>query len=87
MRTRLPLLAMMLLLATTLLHANAQGAQKAGNPKDPRHFDATKTGDIVEIGPNWLFQTGDNPAFAAQDFDDSKWPVVTREKKIGRAHV
>jgi hypothetical protein len=73
---------MMLLLATTLLHANAQGAQKAGNPKDPRHFDATKTGDIVEIGPNWLFQTGDNPAFAAQDFDDSKWPVVTREKSL-----
>ncbi len=82
MRTRLPLLAMLLLLATTLLHANAQGAQKAGNPKDPRHFDATKTGDIIDIGPNWLFQTGDNPAFAAQDFDDSKWPVITRDKSL-----
>jgi hypothetical protein len=60
----------------------AQAPQKAGNPKDPRHFDATKTGDIVDIGPYWLFQTGDNPAFAAQDFDDSKWPVITREKTL-----
>jgi phosphoserine phosphatase RsbU/P len=60
----------------------AQGPQKAGSPKDPRNFDATKTGDIIDIGPNWLFQAGDNPAFAAQDFDDSKWPVITRDKTL-----
>jgi hypothetical protein len=93
MRTRLPpffvlSLAVMLLLAATLPRATAQGAQKsqaaqkAGNPKDPRHFDATQPGDIVDIGPYWLFQTGDNPAFAAQDFDDSKWPVITRDKSL-----
>ena len=61
MRTRLPLLTVLLLLAATLPRATAQGAQKsqaaqkAGNPKDPRHFDATQTGDIVDIGPSWLF--------------------------------
>jgi hypothetical protein len=60
----------------------AQAPQKAGNPKDPRNFDATKTGDIVDIGPYWLFQTGDNPAFAAQDFDDSKWPIITANKGL-----
>jgi sigma-B regulation protein RsbU (phosphoserine phosphatase) len=62
--------------------AQAQAPQKAGNPKDPRHFDATQTGDIVDIGPYWLFQTGDNPAFATRDFDDSKWPVITRDKSL-----
>jgi hypothetical protein len=93
MRTRLPpffvlSLAVMLLLAATLPRATAQAmqkpqpTQKAANPKDPRHFDATRTGDIIDIGPSWLFQAGDNPAFAAQDFDDSKWPVVTREKSL-----
>jgi sigma-B regulation protein RsbU (phosphoserine phosphatase) len=82
MRTRLPLLAMLLLLAATLQHANAQGAQKAGSPKDLRHVDATRTGEIVDIGPNLLFQTGDNPAWAAPGFDDSKWPVITTKKTL-----
>jgi hypothetical protein len=88
MRTRLPLLAVLLLLTATLPRAIAQdtlkpqAAKKAQDPKDPHNFDGTKTGDIVDIGPNWLFQTGDNPAFAAQDFDDSKWPVITRDKSL-----
>jgi hypothetical protein len=88
MRNRLPLLAVLLLLATTLPRAIAQEtpksqtAKKAQDPKDPRHFDATKTGDIIDLGPNWLFQTGDNPAWAAADFDDSKWPVITAKKTL-----
>jgi hypothetical protein len=28
----------------------------------------------------WLFQQGDNPAWAAKDFDDSQWPTVTTRK-------
>jgi sigma-B regulation protein RsbU (phosphoserine phosphatase) len=88
MRIRLPLLAVLLLLAATLPHATAQAAQKAQDPKDPRHFDATSTGDIIDIGPLWLFQTGDNPAWAAADFDDSQWPVVTRDKSLAeQGHV
>jgi sigma-B regulation protein RsbU (phosphoserine phosphatase) len=36
----------------------------------------------VDLGPLWLFQEGDDPAFAAKDFDDSKWPVITTNKSM-----
>jgi hypothetical protein len=82
MRIRLPLLAVLLLFAAPLPRAAAQAAQKAQSPKDPRSVDATRAGEIVDIGPNLLFQTGDDPAWAAPGFDDSKWPVITTKKTL-----
>lgn len=35
---------------------------------------------IAEISIPWHFQTGDNPAFAAADFDDSAWPLIRPDK-------
>jgi hypothetical protein len=50
------------------------------HPQDPRNYNATRTGEVVDLGPLWLFQEGDNPAWAAKDFDDSQWPTVTTRK-------
>jgi hypothetical protein len=49
---------------------------------DPRHVDATQFGDIVSLGPNWLFATGDNPAYASPSFDDSAWKTISAEKPL-----
>jgi hypothetical protein len=35
--------------------------------------DATTLREPLEIGAAGLVQTGDNPAWAQPDFDDSKW--------------
>jgi hypothetical protein len=86
MRLRIPpsvaLLLAVLLLATVTPCASAQTAAELQHPQDPRHYDATRTGEVVDLGPLWLFQEGDDPAFAAKDFDDSKWPVITTNKSM-----
>ena len=86
MRLRIPpsvaLLLAVLLLAAVTLRASAQTAAELQHPQDPRHYDATRTGEVVDLGPLWLFQEGDDPAFAAKDFDDSKWPVITTNKSM-----
>lgn len=35
---------------------------------------------VTELSVPWHFQTGDNPAWAAPDFDDASWPLVPPEK-------
>jgi sigma-B regulation protein RsbU (phosphoserine phosphatase) len=82
---RLRLLLVFLLLAA--LHfaavapcASAQTPAQVQHVQDPRHYDATRTGEVVDLGPLWLFQQGDNPAWAATNFDDSQWPTVTTRK-------
>jgi len=93
MRFRLPPLAVLLpavlspvvLLLAVLLAAagpcaTAQTPAQVQHPQDPRHYNATRTGEVVDLGPLWLFQEGDNPAFAGEDFDDSKWPVISTNK-------
>jgi len=60
--------------------ATAQTARQ--HPQDPRHFDAPSAGNTIELGPNWLFQQGDNPAWAAPGFDDSRWPVINAGKRL-----
>ena len=91
MRFRLPPLAVLppavLILAALLPAAispcaTAQTAPELQHPQDPRHYDATRTGEVVDLGPLWLFHEGDDPAFAAKDFDDSKWPVITTNKRM-----
>src|ERR1035438_7500696 len=80
MRFRLPpfvvVLLAVLLLAATIRPLPAQPAP----PQNSHSIDAKGVGNTFQIGPNWLFQAGNNPAWAAADFDDSKWPVVTSAK-------
>ncbi len=49
---------------------------------DPRSVDATGLGERTELGPLWLFQPGDNPAWAAPDFDDTGWSVISAKKQL-----
>ena len=75
------LLAVMLL-AAVIPCATAQTAASPQRPQDPRHYDATHAGEVVGLGPLWLFQEGDDPWWAAANFDDSKWPVVTAGRHL-----
>jgi hypothetical protein len=79
---RLRLLLAVLLLAAAAPCARAQTPAQVQHVQDPRHYDATRTGEVVDLGPLWLFQQGDNPAWAAKDFDDSQWPTVTTSKGL-----
>jgi hypothetical protein len=74
------LLVAILLLAAAGPWAGAQTPAQVQHVQDPRNYNATRTGEVVDLGPLWLFQEGDNPAFAATDFDDSQWPTVTTRK-------
>jgi len=49
---------------------------------DPRNVDASRFGERIDLGPNWLFAPGDNPAWAAPSFDDSAWTTVSTEKQL-----
>jgi len=74
------LLVAILLLAAAGPRAGAQTPAQVQHVQDPRNYNATRTGEVVDLGPLWLFQEGDNPAFAGEDFDDSQWPTVTTRK-------
>src|ERR1035441_10874745 len=58
------------------------GAQASALGDDPRSFEATRFGERVVLGPNWLFAPGDNPAYASSTFDDSGWKAVSTEKSL-----
>jgi len=60
----------------------AQAAAPAAAATDPRSFDASQFGDLVSIGPNWLFAPGDNPAWASPTLDDSGWMTISTEKPL-----
>lgn len=60
----------------------AQSAQRDLPGTDPRHFDATEYGERIPLGPNWLFATGDNPAWASPVFDDTGWRTVSTEEEL-----
>jgi hypothetical protein len=62
----------------------AAGQSPALNSADSntRHVDATKFGERVALGPNWLFAPGDNPAWASPTFDDSGWQTITTDKEL-----
>jgi hypothetical protein len=42
--------------------------------------DVSSAGGPVAIAAPWHFHTGDDPAWAAADFDDSQWPLVRIDK-------
>jgi hypothetical protein len=73
--------AVFLLLAVAAgAFACAQNEKTAGD--DPRHFVATQFGELVSLGPNWLFAPGDNPAYASPTFDDSAWKTISANKPL-----
>jgi hypothetical protein len=49
---------------------------------NPRHFDATAYGERIDLGPDWLFAPGDNPAWALPAFDDADWKTVSTENQV-----
>ncbi len=42
--------------------------------------DASSAGGPVTITAPWRFHTGDDPAWASPDFDDSQWPLLRLDK-------
>ncbi len=62
-RTRFPALILFLLLPLFAQHVRAQQTITLGQSIAPLY------------GP-WKFHTGDNPAWASQDFDDSQWETI-----------
>lgn len=71
-----------LLLAGCAPFALAQAAAPDPSRANPRNVDATQFGDIVGLGPNWLFAPGDDPAWASPAYDDSGWKTVSAEKPL-----
>lgn len=71
-----------LLLAGCAPPALAQAAAPDPGRANPRNVDATQFGDIVTLGPDWLFAPGDDPAWASPAFDDSGWKTVSAEKPL-----
>ncbi|HTX75722.1 MAG TPA: SpoIIE family protein phosphatase [Terracidiphilus sp.] len=49
---------------------------------DPRNLDMTDFGRSIQLGPNWLFAAGDNPAWAAPALDDTAWTTVSAQKQL-----
>jgi hypothetical protein len=45
-------------------------------PVQAQFADASNAGGPVTISEAWRFHTGDNPEWAASDFDDSQWPLL-----------
>lgn len=48
----------------------------AALPVQAQFADASSAGGPVAISAPWRFHTGDNPQWAASDFDDSQWPLL-----------
>ena len=74
--------SVLLLLGAALSAAGAHAQPNLQGFPDPRHFDATAFGQRIELGPNWLFAPGDNPAWASPAFDDGDWITVSSEKNL-----
>jgi hypothetical protein len=71
-----------LLLAGCAPFALAQASATDPGRANPRNVDATQFGDIVTLGPDWLFAPGDDLAWASPAFDDSGWKTVSAEKPL-----
>ena len=62
--------------------ALAQAAAPDPRSANPRNVDATSFGDIISLGPDWLFAPGDDPAWTSPALDDSGWKTVSTEKPL-----
>jgi hypothetical protein len=53
----------------------------AQNPLCAQSFDlAHDRLPLTSLDGLWRFQTGDDPAWAAPDFNDSKWPLLRSDQ-------
>ena len=75
-------LLLLLVAAGCALSAAADSATPNAATTDPRNVDATSLGDLIGLGPNWLFAPGDDPAWASPTFDDSGWKSISAEKPL-----
>ncbi len=59
------------------------GPAKRTQPSvDPRNFDASRFGERITLGPEWLFAAGDDPAWASTTFDDSGWKTIATDTSL-----
>ncbi len=75
-------IAVLILAAASIHCVGAQTTAPDPVSANPRNFDATRFGDIVTLGPNWLFAPGDNLAWASPALDDGGWKTVSAEKSL-----
>ncbi len=73
------------LLAACLLPLAATAADRSPDPshdpsRSPRDIDGTQYGQRIALGPLWLFATGDNPAYASPNYDDSGWMILDQKR-------
>jgi sigma-B regulation protein RsbU (phosphoserine phosphatase) len=70
---------LLLLAAMALFEPLCVRAHAANNPRD---VDAVRFGERLQLGPNWLFHPGDNPAWASPSFDDHAWAVISTQREL-----
>lgn len=61
---------------------SAQAPAPRTDATNPRRYDASYLGTEVELGPDWLFSAGDNPAYASPAYDDSGWKTVSIDRPL-----
>ena len=79
---RLLAIWLLLLLSALLCAERAWTQPDVQGSSDPRNFDAAQFGSRIDLGPNWLFAPGDNPAWASPAFDDSHWSIVSSKRDL-----
>ena len=79
---RLLAIWLLLLLSALLCAERAWTQPDVQGSSDPRNFDAAQFGSRIDLGPNWLFSPGDNPAYASPTFDDSHWTIVSSQRNL-----
>jgi hypothetical protein len=52
------------------------------DPFNPRHIKPFYLGARFGLGPDWLFSSGDKPAYASPTYDDSGWKTVSLKKPL-----
>jgi phosphoserine phosphatase RsbU/P len=78
-----PALWIPLLLAACLCSLAATAQDRSPVPgHNPRNIDATAYGQRITLGPLWLFATGDNPAYASPDYEDSGWMILDQHRVV-----
>jgi Stage II sporulation protein E (SpoIIE) len=58
-------------------------SQGAVSHSDPRNVDASRLGEPIVLGPEWLFASGDDPTWASPAFDDHGWKTISAEHQFG----
>ncbi len=78
-----PALWIPILFGACLCPPAATGAGRTSDfGSNPRNIDATQFGHRIVLGPLWLFNGGDAPAYALPDYDDSGWMILDQNRPI-----